>query len=481
MKVLTKTLIKRSEEDAVASGNFSYRRLMYNAGNACAEIIESRFECKNKKIAVICGNGNNGGDGFVTASRLFELGADVTVVTPLGLPVTENARYYYDKLGFITKTCELIGEFDIIIDALFGIGLNRPLDTNICALIEELNRKNAVRISVDIPSGVEADSGEILGAAFKADLTVTFIALKPCFMLPQGSDHCGTVAVADIGVTPTEYSFLTNEKPIFKKRNHNAHKGSYGTALLLCGSYGMAGAAILAARAALRSGVGIVKCVICDSIYSPFTCAVPEAVCIPVKPNSVGTFSDNTDLDKALERSAAVLFGCGVGCNEDTAALLENLITTAAVPLVIDADGINALSCRIDILKKSKAPIILTPHPGEMARLCNTTVAQVESNRIEVAREFAKQHNCYLVLKGADTVIAEPSGEICINLNGNPGMAKGGSGDVLAGITVSLLAQGIEVGTAVKAAVYLHGEAGDKACLRKGERAMLPSDIINEL
>lgn len=481
MKVLTKALIKKSEENAVNSGNFSFKDLMQNAGESCVKKILKNYPCENKNIAVICGNGNNGGDGFVVAKELQEKGANVTVVLPLGLPKTETAKYYFNKLENIKTTADFTGEYDIIIDALFGIGLNRELNENICTLLTEINTCNAIKISIDIPSGIEVDSGKVLGNAFKADLTVTFIAYKPCFFLPLGNEYCGKVVVADIGVEPVDYSFTINQKTEIKKRPKNSHKGTFGTALIICGSYGMAGAAILCARAALRSGVGIAKVVACESIYQTLTLGVPEAVCIPVKQNSLGTLTSELPPQKAFKKTTAVLFGCGVGLNPDTETLLKNLIKTVTVPFVIDADGINALASSIDILKNSKVPVILTPHPAEMARLCKTTVREVEGNRIEIAKNFATKYNCFVVLKGANTIIASPNGEICVNANGNPALAKGGSGDALAGVIVSLLAQGLPTFEAVKTAVYLHSEAADKALDKRNEYSILASDIIEEL
>lgn len=482
MKILTTDLIRRSEESAVASGAFSLRDLMFRAGKAAAEIIMQKYDCKNKKITVVCGRGNNGGDGCVIAGILAENGAEVTVATPFGAPATENAAYYYGKLQFVTKTDSFIPNADILVDAIFGIGFNRAPDEKTAGVIKEMNSADCVRIAVDIPSGVEADSGKVLGPAVNADLTVTFIALKPCFLLPFGSDYCGETIVADIGAPPVGHSFLTIEKPIFKKRRHNSHKGIFGTGLMLCGSYGMAGAAVLAARAALRSGIGIVKAALCENIYYPFTASVPEAVCVPVKPGPKGTLCpENLDLPELLKGCSAALIGCGMGNNEDTARLVKELIKISEIPLVIDADGINALKGGIDIIEKSKAPIVLTPHPGEMARLCSLTVGEVEENRAQIAEDFAVRHGCVLVLKGANTIVAAPSGEVYFNMTGNPGMSTGGSGDALAGITLSLLAQGFSAKDAAKAAVYLHGEAGDRAAARHGERGMLPSDLIEEL
>ncbi len=483
MQILNRDLIRKSEESAVICGAFSFRTLMGIAGKTAAETICEKINVTGKKIAVLCGNGNNGGDGFCVADYLYGHGALVTVVTPLGSPVTENALYYYNKLEFIEKT-DIFSpdkDYDIIIDALFGIGFNRAPSDNVTQLFDAVNYAKGYKVAIDIPSGVDCDNGRVYTSAVKADLTVTFIALKPCFVLPEGSDYCGETVVADIGVKPIDYSFLTTEKPIFEKRRHNSHKGSFGTALLINGSYGMAGAAVLAARAALRSGLGIAKCILCDSIYTPFTLSVPEAVCVPVNTDKNGAFdADGIDLYSHLDKCNAILFGCGVKSGKGVEKLLFDVLS-CNLPCVIDADGINTLSRRIDILKESKKEVILTPHPGEMARLLNLSVKEIEQNRVNIARDFAKKYDCVLVLKGANTIIASPQGEIFFNMTGNPGMATGGSGDVLSGIMVSLLAQGYSAIDAAKYAVYLHGEAGDKAKVKKGERAMLPSDMIEEL
>lgn len=476
MKVLTKALIIESEENAVRSGVSSYRQLMYTAGVSAGKKITEKIDCRNKKIALLCGNGNNGGDGFVLAKFLYEHGADVTVILPSGKPQTDNAIYYYRDLPSDIKiSTDHDRDFDIIIDAVFGIGLNREMSDKMNQLFSKINASDAIKIAIDIPSGIEADSGKALGIAFKADITVTFIALKPCFLLPEGSDYCGEVIVTDIGVNPIGFAYKTIEKPVFPKRRHNSHKGDYGTALLICGSYGMAGAAILAAKAALRSGLGIAKCVIEESIYQAFTCAIPEAVCIPVKENSV------PDIPSLTEKSTALLFGCGSSKNEKTAEMLKNILSFCKIPIVLDADGINMLCDCIELLRKSKAPIIITPHPAEMARLCNKTVKEVEENRVETAKNFAQKHGCIVILKGANTIVALPDGNISFNTTGNPGMATGGSGDVLAGITVSLLAQGLPPADAAKAAVFLHGKAADKAVIRRSQHSIIPSDIIDEL
>lgn len=481
MKVLTKALIKSHEENAVTSGIFSYIELMKNAGDKAYEIIRNTYPLESKKIAVICGNGNNGGDGFVIAKNLKENGFNVTVITPFGTPATDTANHYYNQLEDIAVKQEIDGDYDIVIDALFGIGLNRTLSDEIICLINKINSHNCTRISIDIPSGIACDTGEILGTCVNADLTVTFIALKPCYVLPPATDYCGRVVVADIGIPVNDYAFETIEEPIFPKRKHNSHKGTFGTALLFCGSYGMLGAAILSAKACLKSGVGIAKCVLPKSVYKPFTVAVPEAVCVPVNQTLNGSFSSLVNVKKIAQKANAILFGCGVKNNKSIKKLLKKVILNANVPLVIDADGINALSKNIELLKKTNAPIILTPHPAEMARLCGKTTKKVESDRINTAINFAKEYNCYLVLKGANTIVCTPNSQIFFNTNGNPGLSTGGSGDVLAGIIVSYLAQGMPVIDALKSAVYIHGETADKMASVLGEAALLPSDIIEAL
>lgn len=481
MSVLTKAQITKAEETAVQNGTFSFRDLMLTAGTTTAKIIEEKYPVKNKKIAVLCGKGNNGGDGYVIAEYLKSKGADITIIAPFGASVTENAKFYASA-----STCEITndlkGDFDIIIDALFGIGFKGELDQSTAEILTKANALPCVRIAVDIPSGVECDTGLVSSTAFKADLTVTFIALKPCFLLPMGSDYCGEIIVAPIGVDTTEKTYEIIKEPVFKKRSHNSHKGTFGTALIICGSYGMAGALMLCAKSALRSGLGIAKCVMPKSIYEAFTKFLPEAVCVPSKETKTGTLKYSPlALSHLLKDANAILFGCGSGQHRNNKKILKYLLTHSENPLVIDADGINTLTSCIELLKQSKAPIILTPHPGEMARLCKVSVGEIEADRVKFAREFARKYGCTLVLKGANTIVAEKKGNLSFNILGNSGMATGGSGDVLAGITVSLCAQGYSPEDSAKNAVYLHSLAADKAVEKKSRHALLPTDIIEEL
>lgn len=481
MKVLTLNQIRNTEDNAVKNGIYSYRQLMQKAGDAAADEILKRFKITAKKVCVICGSGNNGGDGLVIAANLKRCGADVSLFLPFGYPKTDPAAEFVDKVKNIRVIDSFDGEFDIIIDALFGIGLNRFLSEDISLLMDKINSYNCTKIAIDIPSGIFCDGGEALNA-FKADMTLTFTAYKLCQLLPQTSEYCGETLVLDIGLPINEYAYFTVDRPKIHKRPRNSHKGTYGTALLFCGSYGMCGAEILSAKAALRSGVGIVKALVCDKNYTAFTSAVPEAVTIPVSTTENGAplVYDKTLLS-AISSSKALLIGCGLGRSNDAVKLVKRSLEFTNIPVVIDADGINALIGSIDLISKIKAPVILTPHPAEMARLCNTTTDVIESNRIKFSKKFAAENNCILVLKGTNTIVASPKGEISFNTTGNNGLSKGGSGDVLSGIIVSRLAQGYDPLESVLNAVWIHGYVADQLAKTISMRALLPTDIIEGL
>ncbi len=481
MKVLLSSQIKTAEDNAVKNGIFSYAQLMKSAGDAATKEIINRYDVIGKKICVLCGSGNNGGDGLVIAANLKNRGADVSLLTPIGFPSTDTALEFKNGVKDIKVIDDFYGEFDIVIDALFGIGLNRFLSEKIATLIKKINDYDCIKIAIDIPSGVFCDGGEV-EIAFYADLTLSFTCYKLSQLLPQTSKFCGEVVVLDIGLPTEEYAYLTIDKPTTVKRPKNSHKGTFGTALLMCGSYGMCGAQILCARAALRSGVGIVKSVVCDKNYSAFTASVPEAVTIPVAtfPNVPQNIYD-TIISSAIASSDALLIGCGLGRSEGAKNLVLQTLRKTNIPIVIDADGINSLQGSIDILRKKNAPIILTPHPVEMARLCNTTVDAIQSNRVKHAKRFAVENNVFLVLKGTNTIVATPNGRVFFNTTGNDGLATGGSGDVLSGMIVSRLAQGYDPLTAVLNSVWLHGAVADELTKTMPTRAMLPSDIIEGL
>ncbi len=481
MKVLTAAQIKKAEDNAVINGNFSYAQLMKKAGDTASKEILSRYNVIGKKVCVLCGSGNNGGDGLVIAANLKKHGADVKLLTPIGFPSTDTSMTFKNEVKDIEIITDFVGEFDFVIDALFGIGLNRFLSESIATLIEKINSYSCVKISVDIPSGVFCDGGEVANA-FCADLTLSFTSYKLCHLLPQTSEYCGETVVLDIGLPIDDYAYLTIDNPRIITRSKNSHKGTFGTALLICGSYGMCGAQILAAKAALRSGVGIVKSIVCDKNYAAFTNAVPEAVTIPVDtlPSGVSEIYDRTILS-SISNSSALLIGCGLGRNEDAKNIVYRTLEKVNIPTVIDADGINAIVGGINIIRKINAPVILTPHPAEMARLCDTTTENIQSNRVKFAKRFAVENKVYLVLKGSNTIVATPNGEIFFNTTGNDGLATGGSGDVLSGMIVSRLAQGYDPLTAVLNSVWIHGAVADSLANNMPTRAIIPSDIIEGL
>ena len=482
MKVLSCEQVRNVENSAVCGGLFSYTQLMQKASKAVFDAIISKYDVVGKSFLIIIGNGNNGGDGLVVSDLLRSAGAFVELYIPFGMPSTETASKFAEKIMHLPINHGINKDYDFYIDALFGIGFNRKLNDDIQYLIGILNRKKGIKIAVDIPSGMFADGG-MAQEVFSADLTVTFISYKICQLIPPTSSYCGEIIVNDLGIDVGDnYSYSIVEPPIAKVYDKNSHKGTFGTALLVCGSYGMCGAQILSAKAACVSGAGIVKAIVCDRNYSAFNTSVPEAVTIPVETSIAGApiIYDKTVLS-ALSKANSVLIGCGLGQSDDSVSIVKKVLSYTNVPTVIDADGINAVARDISILRNIKAPYILTPHPGEMARLINTTVADVENNRISYAKRFACNHQCVLVLKGANTIIASPQGEVFFNCYGNYGMAKGGSGDVLSGIIVALLANGYDTLTAAKTAVYVHAKAGDMAAEKYNKRTMLPSDILGEL
>ena len=271
--------------------------------------------------------------------------------------------------------------------------------------------------------------------------------------------------------------------PILPARDKNAHKGTFGTALIMCGSYGMAGAAVLAITACLRSGVGIAKAVLPDKIYDIVARQVPEAVFTPVSTSPCGTFSsvDTGKITELLPSADAVLYGCGIGQSDDNTEVLKAVIKNAKSPIIIDADGINLLSRNINIIKQITVPVVLTPHPGEMSRLCGKGIAEIEGSRVNTAVEFSREYGVYTVLKGSETVVAAPDGRVFINKTGNPGMATGGSGDALAGILAAFLARERDILRAVMSAVYIHGAAGDMAAEKMSQTSLLPRDLIEQL
>lgn len=507
MFVVTSNQMYQAECSAVKRGT-TFPKLMEDAGSACADIIRKNY-CIGRqtpaKVLVICGKGKNGGDGFVIARRLWEYGCLVTVMLVCGEPQAKDAidnflllesagidviRYNDD----LPLHRELINSSDIIVDAVFGTGFSGRLDPDLSRLAKAVNSSGAKKAAVDVPSGANCDSASIEGAVFKADLTIAISAYKPIHIMKPCCAVCGKTVIADIGIEDEDFKALDSVacltydardiKRMLPKRKPVSNKGTCGHALCVCGSMRMTGAACLAVGGALRCGAGLVTAAFPQSAYAGIAPKLTEPLLLPLDSNFEGTFSFNAlaDIFEASKRASAVLLGCGIGFNKDTTRLTLNLIKEIKKPVIIDADGINALSTNIDILREAQAPVILTPHPGEMSRLCGKSIAEIVANPIAAAYEFSREYGVTVVLKGANTIVCgcDPT-RIYVNPTGNAGLARGGSGDLLAGMTVSLLAQGMKPFEAAVCAVYLHGLCADAVAQKTSMRGMLPSDVLNYL
>lgn len=479
-------------EKAAINSYISEENLMENAGTAAANFICKHLDLKQKKVTVVCGKGNNGGDGFVIARQLSNNGFSVSVVLSSS-PKTYNGNplKMYKRLPSKVKLIrtekelssaeEQIMSSEVVIDALFGIGFKGETEGKDKTLIDAINRSSAFVFSVDLPSGTECDNGTVSGSAVKADCTLTFEAMKPCHILPPANSFCGQVAVLKIGIKEETLNGITPvctviKKPRLSSRDKNSHKGTFGSMLSVCGSFGMPGASILAARAALRSGVGKLYAVTPQENYTALAVSVPEAIL-----TLADIEKDTKPVFDILNGMDSVLVGCGLSLSDKKTDFVKELLLSAEKPVIVDADGINAIASDIEFIKKVKADLVLTPHTGEMARLTGLSVGEIEQNRLNVAKAFSKEYGVFLVLKGANTIVATPEGELFVNLTGTPALATAGSGDVLAGIIGSFLAQGLDTWSAVASAVYFHGKAGERASKTLSERGMIASDIIENL
>ncbi|MBE6753580.1 MAG: NAD(P)H-hydrate dehydratase [Ruminococcaceae bacterium] len=504
MQILTVEQIKQLEAQFAEQGN-DHIKLMEEAGDTIARFVHERFGIQGKAIAVVCGHGNNGGDGFAAAKKFYDNGAKVCVLLADGAPTTDDAIDMFgraERAGVHMVICSdpeaaesvdrFILEADVVIDALFGAGFHGEMPEHLVHLTELMCITEAEVISADIPSGVNANTGEAAECSVKADYTLTFTAMKPGHIIYPGAGRCGTILITPIGIAPDAVRDMPPQVSIversmvklcFQERESNTYKGSYGSLLAVCGSEGMAGAAVFAGKAAVQSGVGLVRMVLPKSIYPIASSHLIDPVYTPLPDSQTGTLrADAADrIMELLSGCTACLVGCGLGCNNDTKAVVKRIIEESTVPVIIDADGLNAIADDTEILKSKHAPIIITPHAGEMGRLTGKSGAEVQTTRLNTARDFAQEYGVFVVLKGAGTIIASPDGTAQVNMTGNPGMAKGGSGDVLAGIIASLAAQGQSAGDACMCGVNIHGTAGDKAAERFSRTAMTPMDIIFDL
>lgn len=493
MRIVTSKQMKQIEQNSIQY-QMSYLRLMENAGCAAAQfILDTLHDVNGLNCVVFCGKGNNGGDGFVVARKLSEHGANVTIVLADGEPKTEDAA----KMLYLARMMELpvlsfedepelvggaVVDVDIVIDAVFGSGFHGEIDARRRQITSMINSAIAAVFSLDIPSGINCDTGEAAQEAVNADFTIAFDSYKPAHLLPKYLPQLGKTTLASIGIDPLSYSdleqnhFVADDSFVYAKipqKEDNAHKTSSGKLLNIAGGIGCTGAAVLSSTAAMRSGAGYV------------VTAVPQAIYPIVAPSLIQSpfcfIEAAADVAAALNGVSAVSIGCGMGTGQRQRGILEEVLYLAKCPVVIDADGINNLAMDISIVSEAKCPVVLTPHFGEMANLCRTSVKEIQKAPLLCAQELALQLNAVIVLKGAHTVIAAPDGRTFINQTGNPGLAKAGSGDILTGILTSLISQGMNPFDAAVSAVYLHGAAADRCAERMSEYFMQPDDILIDL
>jgi len=438
-------------------------------------IDELKPYLNGNKLTVICGSGNNGGDGWAVASILNEYPVCVIYTDEPKTKESMHFRIKYKGISLPASSEEAlfeISESSLILDCIFGIGINRPAKGIYKKLFDLVNESDAFVVSADVPSGIPSDCSKTF-PHINADLTVCITSRKLSSVVTPTDEAYGKTVVCDIGVDMEGFTPLAeycNEK-IFEylpKRKSNSHKGTYGTLKTLCGSFHMPGAGILAITSALRSGVGLVKAFGKESLLGIYKNRLTEPV-----------FKDFSTSGFVEEKASAALIGCGIG--KEFENQLFDIFSSLSCPVIVDADGINFLSGNIDIFERISSPLVLTPHPAEMARLCGVTTEEVQENRFDLCKEMSEKLNCTIVLKGSKTIICTPNFNPIVNSTGNSGLAKGGSGDVLAGIIASFIAQGMLPHYAAALGVYLHGKAADSLKEHLSEFSFLPSDIPLEV
>jgi NAD(P)H-hydrate epimerase len=506
VKLLTAAEMSAMDSQATEQYGIPSLVLMENAGRAVAQVAAEDGDLRGREIAVLCGKGNNCGDGLVAARHLLRAGVHPRVFVIGSFQELRNdARKNLDmatragvKVSSLSDTTALeavageVRRSALVIDAIFGTGFNPPARGFHEEVISFINGLGLPVLAVDIPSGLSADHGRLAGASIAADHTVTFGLPKVGQVLHPAAGNYGRLTLADIGFpavleekVSASHRLVTSRyaSSLLSQRPHDSHKGRFGHLLILAGSRGMVGAALLAARGALRAGAGLVTVALPESQAPPCLDGLPEAMILPLPETSRGTPAEGA-IEVLLEQipgKQAMVIGPGLSRHKSTARLVREIITHVKLPLVIDADGLNALADNPSILLESTSDIVATPHPGELGRLLGLGAAQIQEQRIEVARNFSKKYGLLVVLKGARTVVASPSGHVSINNTGNPGMAAGGMGDVLTGAIGSLIAQGHSPREAAVLGVYLHGRAGDIAGTETGPWGYLAAEVADRI
>lgn len=507
IKIITAAQMQELERRTITEARIPATILMERAGSGVVSSLQQWMgPLRGKKVTVICGKGNNGGDGFVAARLLRRHHANVRVLAMASLSeLSRDAATMYRQFvrgagkssvhPYTSKAAAqlLLHDSDILVDALLGTGLSTAITGRYADVIDSINETNHPVVAVDLPSGLHADTGTSLGRGVRASLTVTFGLPKFGLYQNHGIDLSGDVMIVDIGIPPAyieaidcRTTLITPQgvQGFLPKREPSSHKGTYGHAGIIAGSVGKTGAAAMAAQAALRVGTGLVTVATPSSVNDILEAKLLEAMTVPMPETKARTLG-RTALDRLVSFMAAkdaVAIGPGLSTHPETVELVQALTKQLDRPAVLDADALNALTGRTALLASCKVPPIITPHPGEMARLeLEATPQSVNSDRVGTATRFARERGLYVVLKGARTIIARPDGAVAICPTGNPGMATAGTGDVLTGMVAGFLAQGIPSWEAACAAVYLHGAAGDLAAASQGQVGMIARDVLEQI
>jgi ADP-dependent NAD(P)H-hydrate dehydratase / NAD(P)H-hydrate epimerase len=504
VKIVTAAEMREIDRNTSTRFGVPSLTLMENAGSAVANFVTSRYRFA-KRMAIVCGKGNNGGDGFVAARKLHDMGKDVSVLL-LAKPedLRGDAAAMFAKLpvraisivapeGLQREEVRAALECHVVLDALLGTGFKPPVSGLYAKAIEVMNAQAAPVVAVDIPSGADAGAmGPQSGLMARADAVVTFTAPRPAHVFSELT--AGSTVVALIGspaeaivsslklnlTTPQDIASLVAPRPA------EANKGSYGHVLVIGGSLGKAGAAAMAGIAALRAGAGLSTIATARGSLATVAGFHPEVMTEPLAETQQGTIAladlESGRLDEIVKGKTVLAVGPGISRNPQTAEFVRRIVNKYRITTVLDADGLNAFDGKTDELSGAEKSLVITPHPGEMSRLTGLSIPEVQEDRVGLARKFAAEHQLIVVLKGHRTVVAMPDGEVWVNPTGNPGMATGGTGDILTGMTAGLIAQNAkDIPQAVIGAVYLHGLAGDRACKWLGERSLVATDLIQYL
>lgn len=487
--ILNSREMKQCDENTMQRRGMLSAVLMERAALATMQEIVKRYPDPATKVLVVCGSGNNGGDGVAVARLLYLKGYNVTIYFAGN---REKATEETKRQMFIAEQygVEISDEYpkdivDVIVDALFGIGLSREVTGKYAEILQKMTEQDGYKVAVDIASGISADTGAVMGTAFAADLTVTFGFIKAGQLLYPGAEYTGELKVADIGIDEQSLYEIKPELKVLEtsdlnrlpRRVNRSNKGSYGKLLLLAGSKQMAGAAVFAAKAAYRMGCGLVRVATVEENRIILQEQVPEAV--------LAVYNNGTDVVEFVETQLhwadAVVAGPGISQSDLSERMLYELLKRIQVPCLCDADALNLLSKHPDWWKLVQSPLVITPHLGEMARLTGRPITEIRDRLVQTAQEFAMEHQITVVLKDARTITAQPDGQSYINVSGNHGMATAGAGDVLSGVVGALLAQKLDMHLAAALGVFIHGLAGDAAAERVGHCAMMASDIVDGL